>query len=65
MPELGPGNPVVMTGEHCTTITLPTLFEMRTVGLQMFICSILTFTIGGPNRHRFPLMMKPRDGRRG
>jgi hypothetical protein len=66
MAELGPRNPVMMTVEHCPTINLPTLFEMRTVGLQMFICSILTFTIiGRPNRHRFYLMTKPTDGERG
>jgi hypothetical protein len=65
MPELGPGNPVTMTVQHCPTINLPTLFEMRTVRLQMLICSILTFTTGRPSRHRFYLMMKPRDGGRG
>jgi hypothetical protein len=40
MPELGTGNPVIMmTVQRCTIINLPTLFEIRMVGLQMFICS--------------------------
>jgi hypothetical protein len=34
-PELGPGNPVMMTVQHCPIINLPTLFEMRTEGLQI------------------------------
>jgi hypothetical protein len=65
MPELGPGNPVMMTVQHCPIINFPTLFEMRTVRLQICICSILTSTIGRPNGHRFHLMIKPRDGGRG
>jgi hypothetical protein len=40
MPELGTGNPVIMmTVQHCTIINLPTLFEIRMVGLKKFICS--------------------------
>jgi hypothetical protein len=35
MPELGPGNPVMMTVKHCPIINFPTLFEMRTVRLQI------------------------------
>ena len=51
VPELGPGNPIMMTGNHCLIIILPWLFEMMTVGLQTFIPSILRFIIGRPNGH--------------